>query len=342
MPARRVSVLLALTLLLVLVASIVSAQDSAPSNDNLADAIPLVLNAAYITDGNLALASVETEETSDPDLTTCGTFSASVWYEFTAPFTGTVAISTINSLIYLDGGNSHSRDTSLAIYTGDSYDTLTEVACALGGSLTLAELDGFGIGAGAHYFIRVGTPIIANQISGGALGLETSVRHVTDALPADFVNLAFDQDLSEGWKLSNATNGDGIEAGKMVFKGSKNEATKLVQKAPWRSDQMLGRRGHLLEMYLSDTFFTGAPNLKIAMIVKYSDGMARTKVARTITQIKLNGSYSLALALEGANVQNIKIVMLNRGAKDSSVSIEEIRLDYDGALLREVLPLPGF
>lgn len=85
----------------------------APLNDNFADRLVLTSIKGEVTGGNY----YATRETGEP-LHAGTSGGASVWWEWTAPETGTVTIDTFGS----------SFDTILAIYSGSSLQTLTEIA----------------------------------------------------------------------------------------------------------------------------------------------------------------------------------------------------------------------
>lgn len=83
-----------------------------PINDNFANRITLTGNSINTTGSNVGA----TAETGEPDHAGVPSLN-SVWWTWTAPSTGTVAMNTYGSHF----------DTTLAIYTGSAVNSLTEV-----------------------------------------------------------------------------------------------------------------------------------------------------------------------------------------------------------------------
>ncbi|MFM1768427.1 MAG: hypothetical protein RJA22_956 [Verrucomicrobiota bacterium] len=84
-----------------------------PTNDNYAGAIVLSGNSG-LTNGNTIDATVEPSEPEHAAISP----SSSVWYRWTAPSTGWVTFDTLTNA---------TADTVLAVYTGNSLDSLVEV-----------------------------------------------------------------------------------------------------------------------------------------------------------------------------------------------------------------------
>ena len=88
-----------------------------PPNDNFANASPLVVNNLWgTTNGDNTLASAESHEPSHAGYAP----SHSVWYVWIAPQSGVVQFDTL--------GTSSLNDTVLAVYTGSSLASLSQVA----------------------------------------------------------------------------------------------------------------------------------------------------------------------------------------------------------------------
>lgn len=86
----------------------------APANDAFTDQIDLGGGSTSTTGTNLGA----TGEAGEPDHAAISTPLGSVWWSWTPPTPGEVTLSTVGS----------DFDTTLAVYTGDSVDLLTEVA----------------------------------------------------------------------------------------------------------------------------------------------------------------------------------------------------------------------
>jgi hypothetical protein len=121
---------------------------SPPANDNFASA--QVINGA---DGFISTHNVgATREAGEPNHAT-NAGSASIWFCWTAPQSGTTRFYTLNSLTSL----SEPLDTLLAVYTGDHVDALTQVAANDNNGSSLRSLVQFTASAGTTYHIAVDT-----------------------------------------------------------------------------------------------------------------------------------------------------------------------------------------
>lgn len=111
---------------------------SAPANDNFANATLITLPyGAVVNDAEAALEVGEPNPSYD-------TMEKTVWYKFVPAFTGDVRIENMP----------HSSDTLMAVYTGASLGTLTEVAADddYDYIITLAVING------TTYYIQLGAP----------------------------------------------------------------------------------------------------------------------------------------------------------------------------------------
>jgi hypothetical protein len=118
-------------------------QSAPPANDNFASAIVLTpsQNASSLgeTNDGATLEAGEAETVADADA------GASVWYRWTAPVTGQVAIDTATS----------GFDTLLGIYTGTAVNALAEVASNDDAKVPPTSLVRFSAISGTVYRIRV-------------------------------------------------------------------------------------------------------------------------------------------------------------------------------------------
>lgn len=311
----------------------------APPNDNFANAETLVLNKRFKTTENIASATLEVFETVDPDLSHCPMFR-SVWYTFTLPFTGMLALSTAGSKMFWSPYG-YTTDTVIAVYQGTTPDTLSEVACNNNYSGPIAEIPSLVVRSGVTYYVRVGT----NSSEYALYGWLKVIAVVLDAAnydPGDFQNLSFEDPLAPAWTLTQALNGDQRECDGInctfKFVGGPGEATRLQQVRNWPVDVMRARDHHMLEMWL-DVLSTPDADFKIQLTAVYSDGTPSTKATVFVIN-EVATTVSNSLFFESPNVKKIKLVFINR-AVTGSVVIDEIYFDYDGALLRDaVLPVP--
>jgi hypothetical protein len=120
------------------------AHTAAPSNDNFANALPLV-GTSVVTNGSNVGATKQTGEPNHAG----DAGGRSVWWSWMAPFSGSVVIHTSGS----------NFDTLLAVYVGLTVSTLTTVAAndqdqldPLGGDTSRVK---FNVTEGTTYFIAV-------------------------------------------------------------------------------------------------------------------------------------------------------------------------------------------
>ncbi|UFP94293.1 FG-GAP repeat domain-containing protein [Gloeobacter morelensis] len=113
-----------------------------PANDNFADRETISGTAATVTGTNVAA----TKEPGEPDHGS-NVGGASVWYTWTAPFTGTATLNACSSFFSL----------LLGVYTGDTVSALTPVASidscqlnfsAIAGTTYQIAIDGLNFGSG--------------------------------------------------------------------------------------------------------------------------------------------------------------------------------------------------
>ena len=128
------------TLFLIAVPTIGSAGAAAPANDNFADA-EILTGLPTLTTGSSIDA---TRETDEPDHGSFG-LGSSVWYDWTAPSSGPVAID-------LSGSD---YDTFLAVYTGDTLTSLSLVGEDDDGGTGLDSKLAFSAVSGVTYRIAV-------------------------------------------------------------------------------------------------------------------------------------------------------------------------------------------
>lgn len=309
-----------------------------PSNDDFANAATLVLNKRFKTDGWLGAADRELAETTDPDLTSCNMYGT-VWYRFTAPFSGSLALSTAGSLI--NKLYWQSTDTKIAVYTGSTLANLVEVACSDDDSELYAEIENLTITAGTMYYVRVGA-FTSETILGGWYKM---IAVVKDAYgdPVGLQNGEFSSDLIGNWTLVRNFNGDmRVCAGDCEFKfvGGPDESTKLQQVRLWPTAVLLVRPEHSLALnWIMHT--SAAPNMKIQLVLVYSDGTPATKSYFYMTMEQAADRYmGLTAVFESPNIKKVKVSFTNK-ATSGTAYIDSVTLDYGGGLLRDsVLPLP--
>jgi subtilisin family serine protease len=112
-----------------------------PPNDAFANAFTLSANSGLIFVGNNVEATKETGEPNHAG----NSGGKSVWWKWTAPSSSPVAFTTINS----------GFDTLLAVYTGSSVSSLTQVAANRGGGYCDSSWLTFTPAAGTTYRVAV-------------------------------------------------------------------------------------------------------------------------------------------------------------------------------------------
>ncbi|MEN9634432.1 MAG: hypothetical protein RL077_2836 [Verrucomicrobiota bacterium] len=145
-----------------------------PGNDLLALALPIVL-----TSGTIAVTGFNTNATQQPGEPrhAANTGGRSVWWHWTAPAPGLVALSTQGSLF----------DTTLAVYTGDSVEALEARASSDDlepGIIQYSTLT-FLAASGVHYFFAVDGFDGDSGFITLALTFTPTLLHSADFAPAD-------------------------------------------------------------------------------------------------------------------------------------------------------------
>ena len=138
---------------------------AAPPNDDLADATVLVGETNFVMGCNAGATS----EPAEPDHAEA-TGGKSVWWTWTAPFTGSVSISTVGS----------SFDTLLSVYTGNALTNLQTVA-------ENDDASGFGIVASSlvfRAFVGETFRIAVDGFSGATGSVRLAIGRAGYAAPA--------------------------------------------------------------------------------------------------------------------------------------------------------------
>ncbi len=127
-----------------------------PANDNFGNAIPITTNSFNDPGRDSSAATVETGEPALPCIAPIsgnpapGRFNT-IWYKFTAPSSGAIAVNTIGS----------NYDTTLATWTGSAVNSLTAVPGACDDDIVLfvniVSQISFNATGGTTYFFQVGS-----------------------------------------------------------------------------------------------------------------------------------------------------------------------------------------
>jgi hypothetical protein len=119
-----------------------------PANDQFTNALALDGADGFLVTHNVGA----TREAGEPNHA-ANPGSASIWFRWTAPVSGTTRFHTLNSLTSLAGP----LDTLLAVYTGNSPGGLTQIAANDNNGSSLRSLVQFAAVAGTTYRIAVDT-----------------------------------------------------------------------------------------------------------------------------------------------------------------------------------------
>lgn len=316
MSIRRISLLLAIALTLILSSLPVNAQQprAIPSNDNIVSAKVIKIGKNYPTPD----ISAATNEAGEPTAT-CRAGSViphTVWFTFTQPVSSYVSLSTFGSLLYTP--KITSMDTMLAIYELTGPSTFTERACADDvNGITAAQIVFFA-NAGKTYYIAAGTFGSGPYLPASTLKLNTRMLS-TLVFP---LNHDFEAPITNpGWKVKNG-NDDQITCanagypaliGSCTFRfiGTPGVTTKLVQTLPFPT-YFAPRKNALLSgtfyFRVMDTLSLGST--KIKYVVNYSDGTPPSIQTINLTGTAPLGAYDIIMtpiALKSGNVASIKL-----------------------------------
>jgi hypothetical protein len=316
MSIRRISLLLAIALTLILSSFRVNAQQprSVPNNDNIINAKTIKIGKNYSVP-DIGAASNEVGEPT----ATCRAGSViphTVWYTFTQPVGSYVSLSTFGSL--LSTPQVTTMDTMLAVYELTGPSKFTERACVDDvNGITAAQLV-FIATAGKTYYIAVGTFGTGPFLEASTLKLNTRMLS-TLFFP---LNHDFETAISNpGWTVKNG-NDDQITCanasypayvGSCTFRfiGTPGVTTKLVQTLPFPT-YFAPRKNALLSATLyfrvMDTLSLGAT--KIKYVVSYSDGTLPSIQTINLTGAVPLGGYDIIMtpiALKSSKVASIKL-----------------------------------
>jgi len=132
---------LAVVLAMMAALPIIMAYAAQPANDNFASAT-VVASVPYSTSQSTLESTLEPLEP-----TPCNILGSTVWYTFTPAVTASVKITTLGS----------SYDTSVAVYTGSSVSSLSQVGCNDNAGGALSSVFQFAATGGTSYRIQIGS-----------------------------------------------------------------------------------------------------------------------------------------------------------------------------------------
>lgn len=331
--ARRSTLALFLALLLALAAVPAVQAQSAPTNDNFSSALPIALNAKY-TVNDVYLATTESGDTA-----VCGgpDTNASVWFSFTAPFSGNINISSAGSVAEVSPIYSEPL-TIVSIHTGPiGAFASSECSTFSAGAGRLANV---AITSGATYFIRIASGY-STMLPGSVYKLRTQV---VDSGYYDPGVLDGGFELgSPAWVVKNAANGDGRSdtpgdafGGSYGFKlmGGPSEATSLQQTVNWPSATLSGYKEHGLILVGAIKATGTAINFKATLKVSYSDGTPTTK-ASAVLNTELGGwdLFAVLASMESAKLSKVKLQFKN-SSTEGTVLLDNVALYYTPELVR--------
>lgn len=318
MKYQRFLVLVAFLILAVLAVSAASAQGetrAAPTNDNFANAKPIIIGKSY-SEINIHEATVEIGQ---PATTSCGASSSignTVWYSFNLPTSADVHLSTGGS--YFRGTSTDSYDTKIAVYTGATLGTLVQAVCNDDLDTLYGEVS-FVASAATTYYILVGSFSTGTFLPGSVLNLRTRMLDYTYAP----TNSGFETPVNGvDWKVTNSS-GDGqicgdvtypANAGNCAFRfvGNAGEASKLKLSEPL-TPALAPRKDAIVRFNLMWRV-QDAPlgSAKIKFKILYSDGTPTTIFVLNLTGQTAGGyttvSRMLPLASKAVSKVQFQVV----------------------------------
>ncbi len=164
-------------------------------NDNFADAFVIPTSLPYTNKDDAGGATLEPGEPRP-----CAEIDNTVWYSYTPASSGVLAVDT-------DGSD---YDTALAIYTGTSLSSLTNLACDDNAGFERNSRYAFVAQAGVTYYFQIGGAFYF-QIGGAFQGRGNTVLNLSAEAPPikgndDFANAAA---VSQPFPFSNKENTSG-------------------------------------------------------------------------------------------------------------------------------------
>ncbi|MBK9124302.1 MAG: hypothetical protein IPM16_14450 [Chloroflexi bacterium] len=341
---RQYVIVLTLVVCAFLSVSVLQAQEPrAPSNDNSGASEYIALNGKYRAD-DIHLASTELGETDCGLIATNG--SKSVWYRFQAPFSATISISTLGSVLYTSEFSA-ATSTGLSLYANDPLNQL-DCTFSLGG--TPAQLTDVSINQGTWYFIRVTS--IVTPLPGSFYVLRTRVDSVSGFISVGGANKSFESGLAP-WIAKKANNGDQVVCGTgdqyvgscaYKFVGGADEATSIKQTFLWPTAQFVGLKDQLV-LGQGHIKRTGAAiNVKITLKVAYTDGTPTSKAKVSVTTAGSYSQINVQVELASRNVSTTTFQVKNKST-DGTVVVDLLDAFYLAGAVRSTgagpLPVPA-
>lgn len=339
-------IVLSISLLFVPAASAQAAPRAVPANDDFVNAKPIKIGKNY----TVLDIGAATTDAGQPSLTSCGAsaINNSVWFSIFLPSTSSVYLSTEGTSLI--DPTSDSNDTVIAVFTGNTIGTLSQVACNDDAGSLFSELH-VGLIANTTYYVMAGTFSSTNYDPSSVFKLNTRLKNTA----IYFDNYDFELPLTPAdWKVNNST-GDAPICGNVTytayvgscafrFVGNAGEASKLKQTLPLPSF-FVPRKNGLLRFTLPLRVMDAALGpAKVKFKVTYSDGTPPSILVVNLAgtaPMASYGGFTKNIYLASGNVAGVSIIVPFKSTV-GTLLIDFVYFSYSAtASTREgVLPAP--
>jgi hypothetical protein len=294
---KLIAISLAILLGLICIGVPVSAQGqaaaqvvmAAPANDNFANAEVMPGTSGAISGTNLEATS----EAGEPNIVSGGTIN-SVWYKITVPMSGSMNIDT-------NGPGSITSDTSIAVFTGASVNSLTKITENSGYVPFGYSRMTFGVASGTTYYIKV-------EGFGSFTGTFTLNYALTSASPNDnFANARAIYTFTGSFlNISDTNIGSTGEAGEPNHAGASTPLNSVwfSWTAPSNISMIFDTAGSTYDTTLAVYTGTAVNNLVATTANDNAFGQTHSRVTFAATA---GTTYYIAIDGSAANTGTLKL-----------------------------------
>ncbi len=326
-------------LLLIVAPAALAQPRGAFKGDDIGSYIPIALNASKTVD-NIQLATLEAPLTEDASCDSNDSSDHSVWFGFDVPAGSSVniEISSGGSVIYLGSAQENFITVSLYRVTAPA----SELGCTTTGNLAYS-----GMGEGS-YRVRFATDYASPVLAPSRYRVTIRLRALSEMLQDGEFNT---NPLGVVWKAKNAGTPPKVVRDcslSCVVKFTGAAKAKLVQTVIPDPSFVRFKAGDLIRSNtLAGEAAVGGANIKLTILINYSDGTPPTRVSavRTVTSTGL-GVYvttgQVFAEIASKAITNIKFTISSPTVADT-FSVASASLAMLGSTsLRDsaLLPLP--
>ncbi|MBK8137776.1 MAG: hypothetical protein IPK52_18510 [Chloroflexi bacterium] len=328
-------------------AAAAQAPRTVPPNDNLINAVDLVVGKSY----SVSDIGAATNQSGEPAVS-CGPNAIynSVWYTLYPEIGFSLYLSTDGTQLFDTVYND--IDTVIAVFTGPGIGSLTEVACVDDQGSLFSEMF-LDVTNTEIYKIAVGTYNDIDFLPNSVLKFNTRLTY----LPMDVANRGFEDSFGPPWKMKNSTGDSRVcgdvnypaQFGLCAFKftGDPNGTTaKLSQAIPMPAAFQFRKNGVFsLSWHHRVLDVPALSGTKLVVTVNYTDGTPATKSIVSLGSVAAEPDYAFGqyfVYLASGKVASIKFDVKFKATDGVMLFDSFDLLYYAAAITRDsVLPAPA-